>query len=51
MQTSHSRPRILLDEYREAWYAEQLAKCAKACEASRQRVIDTAIKKGVIKDE
>lgn len=42
---SKDRPRIMLDDEREAWYAEQLAKCDEACKASKQRVLDTAERK------
>ena len=43
--TCPSRPRILLSEDREAWYDEAMKRCAEACEASKQRVLETARKK------
>jgi len=47
-QTSHSdRPRVMLSPDREAWYEDAMAKCREACDASKQRVIETARAKGV----
>lgn len=50
-QTSHSdRPRVMLSPDREAWYEDAMAKCREACDASKQRVIETARAKGVVVD-
>jgi len=50
MQTSPSRPKILLSADREAWYDEAFRVSREAIDKATARCIETAKAKGVLPD-